>query len=307
MLRKNSGKLFGLVAILKGAIILPISIFKGFINQEMEKLTNNQGFKHIAETIFLQLDPQILETCRDVNKSWKKILEDPSFWLKKCFQFGLLKSSSEKTTASAWTNSIQIVKNNSNLEMKFLSLLKEFFSFGTIFGYISTPIQFAATRNCWDIVEALALMTENPNKKDPFGWTPIQRAAVVDGNSKIIELLAPMSTDNPNATDPYGWTPIQRAACYLNDEKIIRCLVSSLSPNTNPNAIDPDGWTPIQRAANWGNTEIVKILAPSTDDPNYSGGYGNFISSPIQIAESLGYHDIVRILRAYTTKNIYSY
>ena len=119
MLRKNSGKLFGLVAILKGAIILPISIFKGFINQEMEKLTNNQGFKHIAETIFLQLDPQILESCRDVNKSWKKILEDPSFWLKKCFQSGLLKSSSEKTTASAWTNSIQILKNNSNLEMKF--------------------------------------------------------------------------------------------------------------------------------------------------------------------------------------------
>ena len=102
MLRKNSGKLFGLVAILKGAIILPVSIFKGFINQEMEKLTNNQGFQHIAETIFLQLDPLILETCRDVNKSWKKILEDPSFWLKKCFQSGLLKSSSEKTTASAW-------------------------------------------------------------------------------------------------------------------------------------------------------------------------------------------------------------
>ena len=58
----------------------------------MEKVTDNPGLQHIAETIFLQLDSQKLETCRQVNESWKKILEDPSFWLKKCFQSGLPKS-----------------------------------------------------------------------------------------------------------------------------------------------------------------------------------------------------------------------
>ena len=259
----------------------------------MEKITHNPGFLHIAETIFLQIDSQKLESCQEVNESWKKILEDPSFWLKKCFQSGLVQSEKK----AAWTNAIQILKN-SNLEMELLCLLKEFFHWNA-FGYTATPIQFAATRNCWDIVEALAPMTENPNMEDPFGWTPIQRAAV-DGNSKIIELLAQM-TENPNATDPYGWTPIQRAASYLNNEEIIRCL-APMSPN--PNTIDPDGWTPIQKAADWGNSEIVKILAPLTDNPNSSE---RNCHSPVQIAESRGYHHIVRIIRAYTIKNIYSY
>ena len=44
----------------------------------------------------------------------------------------------------------------------------------------------------------------------------------VDGNSRIIKLLAPM-TGNPNAADPKGWTPIQRAAASSQaNEEIIR-------------------------------------------------------------------------------------
>ena len=36
----------------------------------------------------------------------------------------------------------------------------------------------------------------------------------------------------------------------------------------NPNTPNKYGWTPIYRAAYWGDTEIVKILAPLTDNPN---------------------------------------
>ena len=98
----------------------------------MEKITDNPGFLHIAETIFLQIDSQKLESCQEVNESWKKILEDPSFWLKKCFQSGLVQSEKK----AAWTNAIQILKN-SNLEMELLCLLKEFFHWNA-FGYTAT-------------------------------------------------------------------------------------------------------------------------------------------------------------------------
>ena len=46
-------------------------------------------------------------------------------------------------------------------------------------------------------------------------------------------------------------------------------IVKILAPLTdNPNAPDENGRTPIHWAAYYGHTEIVKILAPLTDNPN---------------------------------------
>ena len=51
-------------------------------------------------------------------------------------------------------------------------------------------------------------------------------------------------------------------------EKTIE-IVKILAPLTdNPNAPDKCGNTPIYRSAYYGHTEIVKILAPLTDNPN---------------------------------------
>ena len=48
----------------------------------------------------------------------------------------------------------------------------------------------------------LAPLTDNPNAQDPFGYTPIIRAAEA-GNAKVIKILLPF-TDNPNAPDHLG-------------------------------------------------------------------------------------------------------
>ena len=46
-------------------------------------------------------------------------------------------------------------------------------------------------------------------------------------------------------------------------------IVKILAPLTeNPNAPDRNGYTPIICAAHNGHTEIVKILVPLTDNPN---------------------------------------
>ena len=49
----------------------------------MEIITNSLGLQHISESIFEFLDKINLLNCRLVCKSWKKLLNNPNFWLKK--------------------------------------------------------------------------------------------------------------------------------------------------------------------------------------------------------------------------------
>ena len=49
----------------------------------MEKIINNPGLQHLAEKVFLNLEPEDLEVCAMINQSSKQILDNPIFWLKK--------------------------------------------------------------------------------------------------------------------------------------------------------------------------------------------------------------------------------
>ena len=62
-----------------------ISVSKGIYSSEnMNEIIKNPGLRHIAEDIFRCLDKkQDLLNCRLVNNSWKEIVDQPIFWLKK--------------------------------------------------------------------------------------------------------------------------------------------------------------------------------------------------------------------------------
>ena len=49
----------------------------------MEQISKTLGLHHIAEDIFKLLDEKTIIDCRLVNNSWKNILDQPMFWLKK--------------------------------------------------------------------------------------------------------------------------------------------------------------------------------------------------------------------------------
>ena len=49
----------------------------------METITKTPGFQHLSEDILKLLDKKSLMDCRMVNSSWKTILDQPTFWLKK--------------------------------------------------------------------------------------------------------------------------------------------------------------------------------------------------------------------------------
>ena len=87
----------------------------------------------------------------------------------------------------------------------------------------------------------------------------------------------------------YVRTPIFSAASNGHTE-----IVKILAPLTdNPNAPDYLGRTPIYRAAYKGHTEIVKILSPLTDNPNAPNEDGN---TQIHWAAWHGHTEIVKIL-----------
>ena len=99
-------------------------------------------------------------------------------------------------------------------------------------------------------------------------------------------------TDNPNAPNTKdGDTPIHWAALNGHTE-----IVKILAPLTdNPNSADNSGITPIHQAAWIGQTEIVKILAPLTNNPNAPDKDGY---TPIEFSKNV---EIQRILKSFLT------
>ena len=74
-------------------------------------------------------------------------------------------------------------------------------------------------------------------------------------------------------------------------------IIKILAPLTdNPNAPTETGWTPIHEAACYGQTEIVKILAPLTNNPNAPDNTG---LTPLRVAYQKGNKEIQRILQKY--------
>ena len=72
----------------------------------MERLINNPGLQHLAEMIFLNLNYKNLEKCQTMNQSADQILDNPLFWIEKCFRNGL----SEKNQRD-W---IEVIQSETN-------------------------------------------------------------------------------------------------------------------------------------------------------------------------------------------------
>ena len=82
--------------------------------------------------------------------------------------------------------------------------------------------------------------------------------------------MAPL-TDNPNASNNSGYTPIHLAARCGHTE-----IVKILAPlSDNPNA-NNNGTTPIHDAALNRHTSIFKILVPLTENPNAPNKWGKY-------------------------------
>ena len=276
----------------------------------MDLVTRNPGFQHISEEIFLNLDQTCLMCCQKVNQIWGKIINNPTFWLKKCVKMGLLKQYH-----SAWTKLIQESKE-SKIDQDIKSFLMKMHAESN--AHDTQADRKASGTGSPPDMTANAMAAEDAAATPKADYSPIH-AAFIHGKghpTEFIRFAAPI-LNNPNSPFPFFalaknkssglfenltelgheiWTPIQLIA-YSN---ISAEIIGILAPLTeNPNAPDADGWTPINRAARNGNSEIINILAPFTDDPNAPDPHG---WTPINRAAADGRTEILKIL-APLTKN----
>ena len=81
----------------------------------MEFLTNNPGLQHVAEEIFLNLDPKDLKKCELVNERWENVIKNPSFLVRNLIQFGFI--------TREWKKAVRLLTENNADLIIYLQLL----------------------------------------------------------------------------------------------------------------------------------------------------------------------------------------
>ena len=84
---------------------------------EMDSIINNPGLQHIADLIFSCLNFRDLNSCQKVHPSWKRFLENPIFWLKKC-------TGISKENRKMWLKILQDTKSSLKIQKNISLYLK---------------------------------------------------------------------------------------------------------------------------------------------------------------------------------------
>ena len=177
---------------------------------QLQRITTTPGLQHIAEDVFANLSHKTLMKCRKINKNWESLVENPWVLYKACIQKGLFSSEQEQK----WNKIIQKL-NHSILSEQLPEVLTQIHS-----GKVT------------DERERIIFH----GKKCPFLKKYVE--AINEGNSKIVEILAPLMT-NPNAAGLFSYnrvkedsrkTPIHIAARGMDKPRfIIQLLVQEVT------------------------------------------------------------------------------
>ena len=92
------------------------------------------------------------------------------------------------------------------------------------------------------------------------------------------------------------WGVTDASGSFLMDVPVQRLLSMNLIE------LKSSGTTPIYEAVHRGHTEIVKVLAPLTDNPNAPNKWG---TTPIRWAVQNGHQEIVKILAPFDRQIIH--
>ena len=247
----------------------------------MDQIANNPGFQNIIELIFLNLDFEDLQNCQLINKSCKKILNNPMFWLKK-WRFG--QGLSQKNY-SDWAEIIQMTRDT-NMEENVRSYIKKIVQIGHFMVDVPCFIDYEAIRKfspVWTfkkaiiqkefgILQIIASKKKNWNVQVENRLTLIYKLSQNNDMANAIKVLVPL-IENPNSPGFLGATPIVIGALQ-GCLDVVQALIPYIN-NANESGIYR---SPIRAAIHNGHKEIVKILAPLCDDYLYSSPDSGSIS-----------------------------
>ena len=150
----------------------------------MEQFFANPGFAHIADEIITHLDHRTLLSCRLVSTSFKKFLDNPKIWLRRCKQV----SMSDKDE-SKWKKVIEFLNNTDGINFdKILNQVTLYLmQMSKSFYNVESPIHCSARMGDLDLLK-LALEIEKVETSDQYcqdgdlshNQTPMHVAAQYD-------------------------------------------------------------------------------------------------------------------------------
>ena len=202
----------------------------------MEKIINNPGLQHLAENVLWNLDVEDLKMCAQINQSCKLILQNPFFCLRK---FEHLSRENQKD----WIKVIHSVKNSDKGV--------------AIISYLRWNLKKEASIDlpCYTRSE----VQDDLRKKI---YEISGRKGGSDEDLEIVKIIAPL-TDNEYGNTPIFWS-------VFNGHKEIAKILASLMKIDSYNEeeyymlLDTNYY-----ASDFGFTEIVELLTPMIDNPQY--------------------------------------
>ena len=304
----------------------------------MEVITKNPGLQHISEDIFKLLDNKSLMNCQATNSSWKNILEQSIFWLKK------MKMEGWQTFAKHIENQ-QIAKDfvkdfldfedlPPDVESKWRALLKELANFYhepkefvmiliKIYNNQAKLLPLEVVRHLMeankytDFVESM-LEHENPSTKFSFLFTKsIWFSGSINPTKFAVDLE---NVTSIHLAAWYGFTRVVEKLCKKYKDPLVKDTAYGINPihlaainghykivkylisfTDTPLAPDNFGWTPIHYAILNDTLDTIKFLVGLTDTPNAPI---NARWTPIEIAQSLRNVKLQKFLEDYCEKKI---
>lgn len=163
--------------------------------------------------------------------------------------------------------------------------------------YGATPIYMASENGQTEIVKLLLAANADVNTAEPIlGTTPLM-AACMDGFTEVVKLLLTANPEMNIVDNTNGWTALTVASIEGNPEVVKLLLAANADVNI---AGKRKGMTPLIAASMRGYTEIVKLLLAAGANINAKMEINGEKNTALQIAETSGNAEIVRLLKEYS-------
>ena len=255
------------------------------VKESLENVINNPGLQHLAENIFSYLNYQDITACQLINNSCNLIISNPRFWINKLVQMGM-SMENEKD----WITAIQMTKNT-DFERNIYLYLKRGFKNAKV-----VDIPCFIGKDIFELIQELPLseikgqgksvLNESLKKILPVyapgciqilagtgakSFRRIMFSAAEYGCLKVVQTLA-FLMKNPNIS----YTP-EKMKKKEEKVEIIFCHCAKIF--TTKQALychisDKHTLTPIYIAARNGHLDVIKLLAPISD--NFSSMVNEF-------------------------------
>ena len=134
-----------------------------------------ESVPHILEKIFFSLEYESYKTCLEVSHTWQELLISETYQkIGKAVFHNEITQDQEKLVKASKEGNVSLVRR---LLLGRMLDVNNDSAIYTTFYVKKTPLKWAAEYGHKDVVKLLLARGANPNRGDPYGWTPLNSVA----------------------------------------------------------------------------------------------------------------------------------